>query len=502
VSRALQQDSTPDLIGELFPPLRRYCPILPSISDQQALFLILAEREAFYGGAAGGGKSAALLMAALRHVDQPGYAALLLRRSFPQLSQPGMLIPLSQRWLGPHNDAIWNGTRSEWSFPSGAIIRFGHVADEDAIYNYQGGAYQFVGFDELTQFTPTMYEYISFSRARRDMALEQAGVTVQIRSTANPGGVGHQWVKARFVDEDTRTPGAVFIPAKVSDNPGLDVADYSESLSHLGEILRRQLLDGDWGAFEGAAYPMFNRAVHVVNAFDVPDAWERFESMDPGSNNPTAWLVWAIDYDGNHLIFDELYVEDPTPHLPSDVIPLVRERRAVWWPESARPIAYADPAAFAQGVLTKWGRQPAFADEFANAGLPLLKANNDRPAGYVRLAQLLKPDEQRAFPDWHPDRGQLGSPRLFVASACTHLIEQIQGAPLEQEREPHPGEAVSRKWEGPWGHAHAAARYGAMSWPGPSEKPDEPLDDARAEFLRRVEEKRNDVSTRRRYTNV
>ena len=494
--KAVEDDSTAALIGELFPPLRRYCPILPSISDQQALFLIAAEREVFYGGAAGGGKSAALLMATLRHVDQPGYAALLLRRSFPQLSQPGMLIPLSQRWLGG-SDAIWNGGRSEWSFPSGAIIRFGHVQDEDAVFNYQGGAYQFVGFDELTQFTPAMYEYISFSRARRDMQLERAGVTVQIRSTANPGGVGHQWVKQRFVDEDTRTAGSLFIPARVVDNPGLDVADYSESLSHLGEILRRQLLDGDWGAFEGAAYPDFNPHIHVIEPFEIPEPWERFESVDPGTTNPCCWLHWAVDYDGNLVTTDELYVDEPVPHLPSDVIPLLQARRTVWWPEQARPVAYADPAAFAAGPATKWGRPPSFADEFSRVGVPLVKANNDRVAGYVRLAQLLRPDPAHAFPDWHPRHGKLGAPHWFITKSCSHLIEQMQGAPLETLGEPHPGEAVSRKWEGPWGHAHAAARYGSLTWPGPSEKPEEPLADPRAEMLRQYM-KRRDAADRSR----
>lgn len=464
------------------------------MSPQQALWLLLDQREAFYGGAAGGGKSAALLTAALQYVDVPGYAALILRRSFPQLSQPKMLIPLSHQWL-QGSDAIWNGGRREWVFPSGAVLRFGHVEDEQAIYNYQGGGYQFIGFDELTQFTPAMYEYIAFSRARRETALARAGVTVRIRSTANPGGVGHQWVKQRFVDEETRQAGSVFIPAKVSDNPGLDVADYEESLSHLGEILRRQLLEGDWGAFEGAAYPMFNPHVHVVDPFDVPDAWERFESMDPGSNNPTAWLAWATDYDGNHLVFDELYIEDPTPHLPSDVIPLVKARRASWWPEGARPIAYADPAAFSSGQLTKWGRPESFADEFARAGMPLVKANNDRTAGYVRLAQLLRPDPARSFPHWHRRRGEPAAPRWFISSACTHLIEQLQGAPLEQLGEPHPGEAVSRRWEGPYGHAHAAARYGAMSWPGPSVEVRPPLADERAELLRKVREQRTRQSS-------
>src|SRR6266536_3334144 len=141
---------------DAFPALGVYCPIVDTISRQQAVWLMLGCREAFYGGAAFGGKSAALLMAALQYVDVPGYAALLLRRSFPQLSQPGMLIPLADEWLGPTDARSRDGGR-EWVFPSGAVLRFGHVRDEQAIYNYQGGAYQFVGFDELTQFSQPQY---------------------------------------------------------------------------------------------------------------------------------------------------------------------------------------------------------------------------------------------------------------------------------------------------------------------------------------------------------
>jgi hypothetical protein len=238
----------------------------------------------------------------------------------------------------------------------------------------------------------------------------------------------------------------------------------------------------------------------VVAPFDIPESWERFESLDPGSTNPTAWLAWAVDYDGNHVIFDELYVEQPTPHLPSDILPLLRERRSVWWPQRSNPVCYADPAAFAVGQRTKWGTPPSVADEFSAAGVSLTRAVNDRPAGYVRLAQLLAVDETHPFPDWHERRGELGSPRLFLTAACTHLIEQLQGAPLEQLGEPHPGEAVSRRWEGPWGHAHAAARYGAMSWPGPSTRPAEPVDDPRLELLRRHEERMTTTATVERFT--
>lgn len=477
--------------------------MLPTVSAQQALWLLLENREAFYGGAAGGGKSAALLMAALQFVDTPGYAALLLRRTFPQLSQPGMLIPLSKEWLGHHPDVKWNETDKSWTFPSGAIVRFGHLNDDNAVYNYQGGAYQLIGFDELTQFTPAMYQYVAFSRVRRRLDLEAAGVPTRVRSTANPGGVGHAWVKQRFVDEATRAKGSVFIPARVKDNPGLDVADYAESLSHLGDVLRAQLLDGDWGAFEGAAYPMFEDSVHVVPAFDVPAGWERFESMDWGSTNPCAFHVWAVDFDGNLLCFDELYVEEPQPHLPDDIVPMLNERRSWWHEEGSRPVCYADPSVFdGKGIRNRWGEPANVADEFRHLGVSLTHANRDRTAGYVRIAQLLRPDPERPFPGWHPQAGELGSPRLFLFDRCTNLREQIQGAPLESSGEPRPGEAVSRKWEGPYGHAHASARYGVMTWADASEKPVVRPDDPRVELMQRVEERRNKEFERPRQTFV
>jgi hypothetical protein len=100
-------------------------------------------------------------------------------------------------------------------------LEFGHVKDENAKYDYQGAAYHFIGFDELTQFTPTQYEYIAFSRQRRRKDMAERGIPIRVRSAANPGGIGHLWVKKRFIERPR--PGVPFIPAKVRDNPGLDV---------------------------------------------------------------------------------------------------------------------------------------------------------------------------------------------------------------------------------------------------------------------------------------
>jgi hypothetical protein len=470
-------------LGEYFPALRKYCPLLDSLSPQQALFLLLDCREAFYGGAAGGGKSAALLMAALQYADVPGYAALILRKSFPQLSQPGMLIPMSRTWLG-RTDARWNEQMKEWRFPSGATLRFGHVQDEGAIYDYQGGAYHFVGFDELTQFSEHAFTYIAFSRQRRDLAMRDLGIPIRVRATANPGGIGHGWVKKRYID--AREKGVEYIPARVSDNPGLDVVEYEESLMHLPEMLRKQLLDGDWGAFEGAAFPEFDKEIHCVRDTELGKHWDRFESMDYGLNNPTCWLAWAVDTDGNLVVFDSYY----KPALPSESAPVVLLRRHDW----RSTVCYGDPQSLAQrtGTVNRFGDPATIETEFADQGVPLVRANNNPRSGYTRVRELIKPDPERRFPDWHPKRGEGGAPRLFVDERhCPQLVEQLATATLQPIDKRWGGEMVDPDWEGPYGHAIAALRYGALSRPGPSDTPVVEPEDPRAQLLKKYEDARD-----------
>ncbi len=215
-----------------------YCPHDPT-ARQAAGLLLNQYDEVFYGGAAGGGKSDWLLMGALQYVHVPGYAALLLRRTFQQLDKPGGLISRSKDWL-KGTDAHWSGLKHQWEFPSGAVIELGHMQHEDDKYNYQGPEYQFVGFDELTQFSETQYEYL-FSRLRR---LAGSNIPLRAYSASNPGGLGHEWVKSRLITHPQF--GMIFIPAKLGDNPHLDKAEYEKSLSKLDPVTRKQLLDGDW----------------------------------------------------------------------------------------------------------------------------------------------------------------------------------------------------------------------------------------------------------------
>ena len=223
--------------------MTKYIKAVPT--PKQAALMLYNGREAFYGGAAGGGKSMGLLMCALQYVDQPDYSALLLRRTFTMLNQSNGLIPMSKEWL-METDAKWSEMERRWVFPNGAMLSFGYLESENDKYQYQGAQHQFVGFDELTQFTESQYEYL-FSRLRR---LKDSIIPIRMRSTSNPGGVGHEWVRQKFVKQP-KSLDRIFIPAGLTDNPYLDQAEYILALKELDPVTRAQLLNGDWDVRQG-----------------------------------------------------------------------------------------------------------------------------------------------------------------------------------------------------------------------------------------------------------
>jgi predicted phage terminase large subunit-like protein len=281
------------------------------LTPRQAQFLSYDGREALYGGAAGGGKSFAMLMAALQYADVPGYHALILRRTHKQLSKAESILSVSKEWLT--GKAAWNGESHTWTFPVGSTLEFGHMEHEDSKYNYQGAAYRFVGYDELTQFTETMYTYL-FSRQRREA---DSVIPLRMRAASNPGGVGHEWVKKRFVAPGPRSSAGRFYPARIADNPNIDQASYLASLQELDPITRAQLVAGDWDAFEGGRFrrEWFRRYAplgeRVVGLGHTPDAWQMgsrsvlsrdcayFVCVDPAAreadaNDYTAILAGAV----------------------------------------------------------------------------------------------------------------------------------------------------------------------------------------------------------------
>ena len=222
-------------------PWNHYIPHKPT--PKQLAFLLLDNQEALYGGAAGGGKSDALLMAALQYVDSPNYSALLLRRSYTDLSLPGALMDRARAWLIP-TEARWRDHLKTYEFPSGASLTFGYLERTGDEYRYQSTEFQFIGFDELTQFPEAQYRYL-FSRLRRSANTD---IPLRMRSASNPGGIGHEWVRERFIDSEGSTDSRIFIPATLPDNPYLDQEAYLESLNQLDPVTRQQLLIGDWSA--------------------------------------------------------------------------------------------------------------------------------------------------------------------------------------------------------------------------------------------------------------
>lgn len=202
--------------------------------------MLVPHREVLFGGAAGGAKSWGVLAAASQYLDVPGYSALVLRQTYKDLALPGGLMDISHQWW-KNTDAKWKAQDYTWTFPGGGTLVFGYLERESDKYRYQGTNYQFIGFDELTQFeTESRYLYL-FSRLRRIKGFE---VPLRVRATSNPGGIGHEWVKRRFMIE--RTPDRLFIPSYLDDNPYLDRDEYRLALAELDPVTRQQLEEGNW----------------------------------------------------------------------------------------------------------------------------------------------------------------------------------------------------------------------------------------------------------------
>ena len=270
----------------------------------QTDFLAASEREVLYGGSAGGGKSYAMLADPLRYMGHPAFSGLLLRHTTEELRE---LIFKSQElypqiWSG----IKWSERKMQWTAPSGARLWMSYLDRDEDVLRYQGLAFSWIGFDELTQWqSPYAWNYM-----RSRLRSTAPDLPIFMRATTNPGGRGHHWVKKMFIDpapygkafdatdietgETLKYPAGHskagrplfkrrFIPARLSDNPYLaDAGDYEAMLLSLPEQQRRQLLDGDWDIKEGAAFTEFNRDIHVVEPFNIPNNWVKFRACDYG----------------------------------------------------------------------------------------------------------------------------------------------------------------------------------------------------------------------------
>jgi hypothetical protein len=347
-----------------------------------------------YGGAAGGGKSSALLMAALQHVHVPGYAALILRRTHRDLALPGAIMDRSHDWLGG-TDAQWNGLEKRWTFPSGATLTFGYLDTDRDRYRYQGAEVQFVAFDEATQFPEAWYRYL-LSRLRRADGVQ---VPLRARLATNPGGIGHEWVRRRFVESDD--PERIFIPARLEDNPHLDQVAYRAQLELLDAHTRRQLLLGEWVNDPGGLVYPFDEARTLAD--EAPQLDEYVLGIDFGVIDATAFTVlgWAR-HDPTIWIVESYGRSGMSPTDAADEVRALAARYK-----------------FSRMVGDVGGLGKAFAEEMRSRHqLPIEAADKHNKRGYQSLMV-----------------GDLDRGRIRVLRAtCRQLVDEWRELPWTQDR--------------------------------------------------------------------
>ena len=428
----------------------------------QTDFLSSSEREVLYGGAAGGGKSYAMLADPLHGLNNPNFSGLLVRHTTEELRE---LIQKSQELYPKAIPGIkWSERKSQWVSPRGGRLWMSYLDKDMDVMRYQGQAFNWIGFDELTQWSsPYAWNYMR-SRLRSAYSDE---LGLYMRATTNPGGAGHQWVKKMFIDPspskesfwatDIESGDTIvypkghsregqplfkrrFIPASLFDNPYLsEGGDYEAMLLSLPEHQRKQLLEGNWDVNEGAAFPEFNRNIHVVDPYSIPKNWTRFRACDYGYGSWTGVVWLAVTPAEQLVVYREMYVTKVTA---TDLADMILD-------------AEQEDGTIRYGVLDSslWHNRgdtgPSLAEQMNMKGCrwrPSDRSKGSRVSGKNEIHRKLQVDE---FTE---------EPRLVFFSTCTNTIAQVPSLPLDK-RNP---EDVDTHAED---HLYDALRYGVMTRP-------------------------------------
>lgn len=397
----------------------------PQEGPQEA-FVSCPLTEVLYGGAAGGGKTDALLGDYSSGIDRygAGWQGVIFRRTFPQLQEIEQRA--MQIWGPIYGVKAYNKANHQWNFPSGAVLKLRFLEKNSDVENYQGHQYSWIGWDELTQWPDDYCYTYMFSRLR-----SAKGAPCFVRATTNPGGVGHSWVKARFIDpatpmtlikDDITGENRVFIPAKLSDNKILVSSDpgYELRLDMISDpVTRRALKDGDWNIFAGQAFGEFDPSVHIIPNHELPAGVPVWKACDWGFVKPYC-VLWAYaNYDGDIVIWNELYGMKDKPNEGSeepatvvrDKIESVEATNNVW-----TEISYLDGQCWA-----KLDDQPSVYDRLGGASMnwqPWPKG----PGSRVNQKQIVH--------DWLKVIN--GKSRLKIMERCHNLIRTLPAIPLSR----------------------------------------------------------------------
>ncbi len=398
-----------------------------SPTPRQALFHAATYDEVLYGGAAGGGKTKAVVMDALtRCLRFPNTQAYLFRRTYRELKDTVLGEAISSI---PTSIADYCASDYEFRLINGSVMRFRHCQHDDDRIKYQGAEIQWLYIDELTHFSKSVYDFLK-SRMR---ACKDLGVKPVVRATANPGGVGHAWVRDHFIDRGpcevphyfqvysstlkmSQKRSVFYIPAFCTDNPYLS-SDYIFELEQKPKALRDALLHGRWDAFEGQVFSewvddpeQYSSGIftHVIDDFLPPKSWRRYRAFDFGYARPFAVLWMAVDPDERIYVYREYYgasaPNEGVRMTPTDIAKNILEIEKA--ADEDEVIGVADPS------IWDASRGESIAYQMSKEGVYFNKGDNARLAGKMQLHRRLAFDSSsRSF--------------IYFTRACRNTIRTL-----------------------------------------------------------------------------
>ena len=352
-------------IGELYPKQKEFCKA--------------TNKYICYGGARGGGKShVSRIKMCLLAFNYPGIQILLLRRTLKELRENHVLQ--LQKLL--RNIAVYKDNTKEFLFPNGSRIVLGYCDNEKDVLQYQGQAYEVIVLEEATHFTE--FQFQTLTESNRMSGNLKVPFNPRMYFTCNPGGVGHGWVKRIFIDKDyksTENPDDyMFIPSLVFENKYIMENDpnYVKTLENLPEDRKQAMLYGNWDVFDGQFFREFNRSIHVIEPFEIPQEWNRYIAMDYGLDM-FAVLFIAVDTKGKAYVYNEIHKSDL-------IVSEARQTLKSIMRNHKYKAIYAPPDLWNRNRDT--GKSTA--ELFFEGGINLTKSSNDRKGGWLNVKEWLK----------------------------------------------------------------------------------------------------------------